>query len=207
MNPFHALYGRPPPHLVRFSHTRTVVNSLEAMLQERDAMLDEIQFNLLKGQQVMKHFADLKRREVSFVEGDLVFLKLQPYRQKSLAKRPNEKLAPRFFGPYSVLQKIDKVAYKLDLPPSSLNHPVFHVSQLKLAQGFTTPSTIPPPLSSDTVLDVVPVALLAIRHPSPNLTEVLVHWQGLPRSKATWENYDKLLSTFPSHHLEDKVKS
>ena len=51
----------------------------------------------------MKHYADLKRRELSFVEGDLFFLKIQPYSQHSLAKRPNEKLTPRFFGLYSIL--------------------------------------------------------------------------------------------------------
>ena len=106
MTPFQALYGRPPPHLVCFGNSRTQVDSLEQLLKEWDAMLDEIEFNLIKGQQAMKYNADLKRREVSFVEGDLVFLKLQPYRQRSLAKRSNEKLAPRFFGLYSVLQKI-----------------------------------------------------------------------------------------------------
>ena len=98
MTLFQALYGKPPPQLVRFGHLQTPVEHLDQLLQERDTMLDEIQFNLVKAQQNMKHYANAKRRELSFEAGDLVFLKLQPYCQKSLTKRVNEKLAPRFFG-------------------------------------------------------------------------------------------------------------
>lgn len=43
-----------------------------------------------------------------------------------------EKLAPRFIGPFHIIQRIGKLAYKLELPQSLENvHPVFHVSMLK----------------------------------------------------------------------------
>lgn len=64
----------------------------------------------------MRKYANNHRRELIFQEGDWVFLKLQPYRMRSLARKPNEKLSPRFYGPYKVIQKIGEVAYRLELP-------------------------------------------------------------------------------------------
>ena len=64
--------------------------------------------------------------------GDWIFLRLQPYKQMSLkqAKKDN-KLSPKYYGPYRVLQNIGTMAYKLELLASSRVHPVFHVSRLK----------------------------------------------------------------------------
>lgn len=83
----------------------------------------------------MKKFVDAYRRELSFSPGDHVLLKLRPFRLKSLACRPNEKLAPRFYGPFEVLEKIGEVAYRLKLPVDVRIHFVFHVSQLKPFKG------------------------------------------------------------------------
>jgi hypothetical protein len=42
------------------------------------------------------------------------------------------KLAPRYIGPFPILEKCGTMAYKLDLPPSLAGvHDIFHVSQLK----------------------------------------------------------------------------
>jgi hypothetical protein len=43
----------------------------------------------------------------------------------------DNKLAPKYYGPYKVLQRIGSMPYKLKLPPSLRVHPVFHVSFLK----------------------------------------------------------------------------
>ena len=54
------------------------------------------------------------------------------------AKKDN-KLSPKYYSPYKVLQKIDTMAYKLDLLASSRVHLVFHVSCLKKAIGDSLP--------------------------------------------------------------------
>ncbi|KAI3742493.1 hypothetical protein L1987_60177 [Smallanthus sonchifolius] len=63
--------------------------------------------------------------------GDLVLLKVSPW--KGVVRFGKKgKLAPRYVGPFKILEKIGKVAYKLELPPSLGNvHPTFHVSNMK----------------------------------------------------------------------------
>lgn len=75
----------------------------------------------------MKAQADKKGSDRAFECGDRVFLKLQPYTQSSVASRANHKLSFKYYGPYQVIQCINDVAYKLQLPDHSAVHPVFHV--------------------------------------------------------------------------------
>lgn len=139
--PFKALYGRDPPPLIRFEGQNTPMDALEQLLEDRDAMLDDLRMNLIRAQQKMRDQANKNRANVEFKEGDLVYLKLKPYRQQSLARRRYEKLAARFYGPYKILQRVGKVAYKLDLPPTATIHPVFHVSLLHSAYGIPSNPT------------------------------------------------------------------
>jgi hypothetical protein len=84
----------------------------------------------------MKRHANKHRGERQFAVGDMVSLKLQPYVQSSVAPHANHKLAFKFFGPYRILERIDKVAYRLQLSDSMSVHLVFHVSQLKCSPGI-----------------------------------------------------------------------
>ena len=54
-------------------------------------------------------------------------------------KKNDNKLAPKYYGPYKVLQKIGSMDYKLELPPSSQVHPDFHVSFLNKVIGDMIP--------------------------------------------------------------------
>ena len=45
----------------------------------------------------------------------MVCLQLRPYRM-ILARKVNEKLAPKFFGPYVITQRFGEVAYHVNLP-------------------------------------------------------------------------------------------
>jgi hypothetical protein len=97
-------------------------------LQECQLMSDLIRQHLLHAKQRMKKQADCHRSERQFQECDQVFLKLQPYVQSSLAARASQKLAFKYFGPLKVLVRVDRVAYRLELPSSSSIHLVFHIS-------------------------------------------------------------------------------
>ncbi|KAI5436155.1 hypothetical protein KIW84_022565 [Lathyrus oleraceus] len=109
----------------------TRVEAVAADLVDRDEALRQLKHNLLRAQQQMKKYADKKRRDVSLEVGEWVFLKLRPHRQQTVARRINQKLAPRYFGPYPILARVGAVSYRLKLPESARIHSVFHVSQLK----------------------------------------------------------------------------
>jgi hypothetical protein len=83
----------------------------------------------------MNQQEDQGRFQCQFAEGDQVFLRLQPYKQTSLKVEHCQKLAPKFYGPYTVLKRVGQVAYQLALPSQSKIHPVFHVSCLKKVIG------------------------------------------------------------------------
>ena len=209
LSPFQVLYGREPPRLMKVSGGQTQVDSLEEWLQERNSVLEDLRFNLVRAQLRMKQTADGKRREEQFDPGEWVYIKLQPYRQISIARRSNEKLSARFYGPFEIIKKIGQVAYKLDLPPDAKIHPVFHVSQLKKHVGDAPviPS-IPPQLTAELELQVEPEAVIAVRrvYEQGRVTlEVLIKWEGLSREESTWEDAELLHQRFPLFHLEDKV--
>jgi hypothetical protein len=149
--PFEVLYRYPPNHLGLHFSDQGTIPSLQTWLTERKLMIQLIQQQLTRAQQCQKKQADLHRTPRTFEVGDLVCLKLQPYVQSSLVKQANHKLAFKFFGPYRVLAKVGEVAYKLDLPPQSTIHPVFHVSLLKkvLGSNVQVSAALPPvPASS-----------------------------------------------------------
>ena len=141
----------------------------------------------------MKQQADQHHSERSFDVGDWVFLRLQPYKQKSLkqAKKDN-KLLPKCCGPYKVLQKIGTMAYKLELPTSSRVHPLFHVSCLTKVIGDKIPvETILLELDEEGKIILEPEAVtetrtLQLRNRS--ISEYLIKWKNLPTEDSTWED-------------------
>lgn len=134
--------------------------------------------------------------------GELVYLKLQPYIQSSVAPRSNQKLSFRFFGPFKILDRVGMVAYRLDLPETCRIHPVVHVSQQK--------RHVPPRTLVESDLDSVPVDPQAVLTPlalldsrmiqkgASSVAQVQVHWSSLPASMTTWEEVQDLRRRFPT---------
>lgn len=117
MTPFQALYGSPPPTISMYLPGSTAVHAVDVALRDRDSLLRLLKSNMDIAQNRMKQHSDQKRTEREFNEGDWVYLKLHPYCQQSLVKRPAHKLAPRFYGPFQIAARVGTVAYRLALPP------------------------------------------------------------------------------------------
>ena len=131
MTPFEVVYGREPSTYTTYIPSETFVAFVDQVLRDKDSMIRLLKENLHQAQSKMKKMVDKHQTKREFEVNDWVYLRLQPFKQASLALRKDKKLAPKFYGPYKVFQRIGQVAYKLELPSHSKIHPVFHVSCLK----------------------------------------------------------------------------
>jgi len=157
----------------------------------------------------MKQIADRKRVDIEFLVGDLVYVKLQPYRQLTLRAHCHQKLGLRYFGPFPVLEHIGKVAYHLSLPSTSRIHPVFHVSFLKKCVSDPSAQYFPLPLHSvEEASTLTLVKILDSRRlwqQGRRNDQVLIQWSNLPHAHSSWESISFIKAQFPTFDLGDKV--
>lgn len=196
------MFAKQPNQFGLVNLGESTVPGIQVWLQNRVHLNDILQQQLLRAQQRMKAQADKHRSERQFEVGDMVFLKLQPYVQMSVARHSCQKLCFRYFGPYKVLARVGAVAYRLELPTGSAVHPVVHVSLLKKVLKPNIPVSNDLPLNCfDNPDTVQPEAVLRrqlIKRGKLAVPYGLVQLSGLPASLATWENLRQLQARFPS---------
>ncbi|KAL4273223.1 hypothetical protein GQ457_13G024290 [Hibiscus cannabinus] len=149
-----------------------------------------------------KSYVDLKCREIEYVVGDRVFLKVSPWKKVMRFGRKG-KLSPRYIGPYEIVERVGSVAYRLLLPPELERiHDVFHVSMLRKYRS--DPSHVMPveeiELNPDLSYDEEPVEILAsdskvLRGRTIEL--VKVKWRHRGVEEATWERKEDMMEQFP----------
>jgi hypothetical protein len=85
-----------------------------------------------------------------------------------------------------VIERIGKMSYRLQVPPQTRIHNVFHVVFLKKFEGVPPDST--PPLPAIVRGRAVAVPDLVVRaRPTASSWDILVQWQGRSAAEATWE--------------------
>lgn len=204
--PFKVVYGRPPLTLQYVPKTAKV-QSMEGLLYDRDRVRKILLDNLTKAQNRMKFFADRHRTDRKFEVGDLVLLKLQPYKQTSVRGVMPQKLSTKYYGPYTVIEKIGKLAYRLQLLPSARIHNVFHVSQLKRYEGKTVTVQFDPPSfwKKEPAKPESIVERRIVRKGNKAAAQWLIKWKGEDITEATWEDAQSICEKFPQIDLADEV--
>ena len=130
-SPFEALYGRKCRTPLYWDQIGEKQLFGPEIIDDAEQMVQAVRENLRIAQSRQKSYADGKRRDLTFSVGDYVYLKVSPMR--GICRfNVKGKLAPRYIGPFKMLERKGEVAYRLELPPSlSGVHDVFHILQLK----------------------------------------------------------------------------
>jgi hypothetical protein len=99
---------------------------------EPEEKVKQIQVNILAAQSRQKSYADKRHSPLEFKVGDHVYLRISP--MKGVHRFGIKgKLAPRYIGPYPIIDKYGPISYQVELPAKLGGvHNVFHVSQLKI---------------------------------------------------------------------------
>ncbi|XP_024041983.1 uncharacterized protein LOC127899384 [Citrus sinensis] len=172
----------------------------------RPSTVSRFYAGMMRAQERMCTQANRHRRDKEFEVGNWVYVKLQRYRQSSLAHRLSNKLAKKYYGSYQIAARVGKVAYRLLLPPESRIHPVFHISILKLCPNpAEVISAHPPPTAEPYSIPLCILDQRTIKTNKQKVKQVLVQWSNTTPDEATWENWEPFHATFPHISLEDKA--
>ncbi|XP_055814500.1 uncharacterized protein LOC129884182 [Solanum dulcamara] len=157
---------------------------------------------LMAAQSRQKEYADWKVRDMEFMVGEQVLLKVSPMKGV-MQFRKKGKLNSQFVGPFEVLRHVDEVACELAFPSGLAGvHPIFHVSMLK--KYYSDGSYI---IQWDSILldqnlsfEEEPVAIIdrqVRKLRSKEIASVKVQWKHRPIEEATWETEEDMRSRYP----------
>ena len=205
MAPYEALYGRrcrSPLYWDDIGERDSLIQAVGPEMTQK--MIEDVKLireRMKQAQDRQKSYADLKRKEVEFQVGDKVFVKVAPYKH-ILRFGKKGKLAPRYIGPFEVLERVGKVAYRLALPMSMERvHNVFHVSLLR--KYVSDPSHVlqmeEVELQDNLAYEERPVQILdrkvkELRNKQIPLVKVL--WRNHKIEEATWEMEQDMRSRY-----------
>ena len=185
--PFMLNYGQHPLNFLSLqthSHVPAAADFTENMQQGTARAKSSLE----RAQQRQKNYADRGHRDANYEVGEDLMLNTKHVRHRSPG---SPKFMPRWMGPYKVLEKVGKVAYRLALPVELKMHPVFHVSLLKPVKKDQRLQPPPPCvlLNGDVVFTVDRILdhRKTRKGRQRNLTEFLIRWEGFDKTRDSWE--------------------
>ncbi|KAL4583755.1 hypothetical protein LXL04_008338 [Taraxacum kok-saghyz] len=205
--PFEALYGRKCRSPVcwaevgdtQLARTQVSDNTLTGLeiIRETTEKIVQIRERMKTARDRQKSYADKRRKPLEFQVGDLVLLRVSPWKGMVRFGKCG-KLNPRYIGPFEILARIGPVAYKLKLPQELQNvHDTFHVSNLKKC---LTDETLIIPLEEIQVNEKLnfmeePVEIMdreIKRLKQSRIPIVKVRWSAKRGPEFTWEREDQM---------------
>ncbi|GJX47864.1 putative reverse transcriptase domain-containing protein [Tanacetum coccineum] len=203
--PFEALYGRKYRSPILWAEIGESSLIRPELVQETTDKVVLIKEKLKAARDRQKSYADNKRNPLEFEVGDRVMLKVSPW--KCVVRFGKKgKLAPRYVGPFEILERIGHVAYRLRLPEElSGVHDTFHVSNLKKCLADTSLHVPLDEIKVNKTLCFVeePVEIMDREVKSLKRSRILlvkVRWNSKRGPEFTWERE-------PDYHTSPEVST
>ncbi|GJW65649.1 hypothetical protein Tco_0117533, partial [Tanacetum coccineum] len=156
----------------------------------------------------VKDIYTTNRKPLEFSVGDYVLLKVTPW--KGVVRfGKKRKLAPRFVGPFEIIEKVGPVAYRLDFP-EELNgvHDMFHMSNLKKCLADPTLKVPLDEIRVDAKLNFMeePMEILEKEFKKLKRSRIVivkVRWNLKHSPEFTWEREDQMKLKYPHLFSDD----
>ncbi|MCO5613265.1 hypothetical protein L7F22_067541 [Adiantum nelumboides] len=133
--PFEIVEGgkKVPPILC----TKDKIFEADHFVEDLATSFAKIKEALQKSQERHKKATDKHRRQMDLKEGDWVLLKFEKarLRKKKGKERLYPKLSMRYYGPFQIIERINEVSFRLQLPKTWKIHNAFHMSLLRPFKG------------------------------------------------------------------------
>ncbi|XP_022030940.1 uncharacterized protein LOC110931872 [Helianthus annuus] len=203
MAPYEMLYGRKCRTPVCWGEVGPRELAHQDIVRATNEKIDVARAHLKAAQDRQKAYADKRRRPIEFQVGDKVMLKVSPWKGV-IRFRKKGKLSPRFIGPFAIVERIGKVAYRLELPEElSGIHSTFHVSHLRKCLADETTCVHYDDIEVDDRLNYVvrPIAILdrkvkTLRN--KEISQVRIKWEHKKGADTTWESEEEMQRLYPT---------
>ncbi|MCO5548427.1 hypothetical protein L7F22_001883 [Adiantum nelumboides] len=117
-----------PPILL----TKEKIFAAEEFVRDIDTAYTQVQRSIFRTQEKQKREADKHRSQLDLKLGQYVMLKFNKVRLKKIVgKGKVVKLSNRFYGPFKIIEEVNDVTFRLELPSHWRIHNAFHVSLLR----------------------------------------------------------------------------
>jgi hypothetical protein len=203
MAPFEALYGRRCRTPLSWSETGECKIFGPDLVVKAEDKVKVIQTNLKAAQSRQKSYADQRRKPLQIQVGDFVYLRVSPAKGVQCFGIKG-KLAPRYVGPFEILEVYGPVAYRIHLPSQlAAVHNVFHISQLKKCIKMPTEivESQAIEIESDLSYTEQPIQILDTKERVTRRKKIKTYkilWNHHTEEEATWETESYLQRNFPN---------
>ncbi|GJY92213.1 putative reverse transcriptase domain-containing protein [Tanacetum coccineum] len=195
----HTTNGKSPVLWAEIGESSLIGPELIQEMTDKVVMIKE---KLKAARDRQKSYADNRRKPLEFEVGDRVMLKVSPWKGVIRFGKKG-KLAPRYVGPFEILERIGLVAYRLRLPEElSGVHDTFHMSNLKKCLADASLHVPLDEIKVDKTLRFVeePVEIMDREVKSlkrSKIALVKVRWNSKRGPEFTWEREDYMKSKYP----------